>query len=333
MAKLDVRHGEWVNLEKPGGQVFFVGGGTVAYQGAGRSDTYAGLSPREPLATIQAGLDKTVAGRGDTVVLLPGGVTITAALTMTKADVTLTGYTETGPQTRNPSVITCATNSVEMIAIDAVDVTVENLTLDHNSTTAAVALIDIGDTTISSRAIIRNVFFDMEGSATDTDALNVSTDTVSVQGLVEGCTFHDYDQDGIVIGAANDEWVVRNCRFYDGVTANAGQYAISTVSDGSLIDGCTIRTSGTAGIYANVALLLQIKDCHIAAHGANTIGILAAALATVFTTNSYINVAGAGNVIDYTTSATVPSSSIAWEAVQGTNPTIGVLTTATVDGS
>ena len=333
MARLDKVDGRWVNTDKPGGAVFFVGGGTAAVNGVGASDTYPGIRPEEPKSTIQDALDKTVAGRGDTVVVLPGSVTITAALTMTKADVTLSGYTMTGSQTRNPSVIACATDSVEMIAIDAANVTVENLTLDHNSTTAAVALIDIGDVTISSYAILRNLYFDMEGSATDTDGVNVSTDTVSVGGLVEGCVFHDYDQDGSVIGAANDEWTIRNSKFYDGVTANSGQYGISTVSDGSFVENCLFQTDGTAAIYMNVALLGMITDCKIFCTGANTIGVLAAALATIHTSATYITAMAAGNVVDYTTSATVPSAAVVWEGIDSTNPTIGVLTTPTVGGS
>ena len=250
MAKLDKIDGRWVNLEKPGGQVFFVGGGTVAVNGVGASDTYKGTRPEEPMSTIQAALDKTVAGRGDTVVMLPGTITITAALTMTKADVTLTGYTVTGPNTRNPSIIACATNSVEMIAVDAANVTIENLTLDHNTTTANIDLIDVGDATASTDFVLRNLFLDMEGSATNTDGINISADTASTNGLIEGVRIHDYDQDGIVVGAGNDELLIRNCWLYDGVS-NEGQYGISNAGDGVLIDNCRIQTDGTAGVYQN----------------------------------------------------------------------------------
>lgn len=333
MALLNV-HGRWVNTDKPGGAVFFVGGGTVAFNGIGASDNNSGLRPEQPLATIAQGMTQCTAGRGDTVVLLPGSVTITAAIAITKADVTLQGYTCTGPQTRNPSLITCATNSVIMLDIDAPNVTIKDLTLDHNATTAAVALVDVGSTTASPDLLLQNLFIDMEGSGTTTDGINIQGDTVSTGVVIEGCTIHDFDQEGIIIEAGNDESTIRNCRIYDGVTANEGRYGIQTVSDGSLIENCTIRTAAAAGacINAKIPLLAQIRDCHLAAHAANTIGILADALTTMFVTHCFINVAAAGNIIDYTTSATVPSSSIAWEAIQATDPTIGVLTTATVGG-
>ncbi len=65
-----------------GGSVFWVGpSGYVAESGIGASDNNDGLSPQKPLVTIQAGLDKCTNGQGDTVMLLPGSWTITAALT------------------------------------------------------------------------------------------------------------------------------------------------------------------------------------------------------------------------------------------------------------
>ena len=85
-------------LENVGGQVFDVGAsGYVAYAGVGASDTNDGLSPQKPLSTILAGLNKCVSGRGDTVALLPGSYTVTAALTMSKADVTLKSAIPVGP--------------------------------------------------------------------------------------------------------------------------------------------------------------------------------------------------------------------------------------------
>jgi hypothetical protein len=333
MANLSFSHGQWVNNDKPGGAVFFVGGGTVAYKGKGASDTNDGLTPQQPLSTIAAAHTKVAAGRGDTIVVLPGAVTITAAISLTKADVTLTGYTNTGARTRNGSLIVCATNSVEMIAIDGPNITVENLTLDHNATTAAISLIDVGDVTASPDFVLRNLFLDMEGSGTTTDGITINSDTISTNGLIEGCRIHDVDQIGIKVQAGNDEVTIRDCHIYDNVTANEMTYGIDNVSDGSLVEGCTIRTPGTACIHNNVALLATYRDCVLHATGANTFGILAAALSTVFIDNCYINVGAAGNLVDFTTSATVPSSTIAWGAVQGADPTIGVLITPTVDGT
>jgi len=319
-------------INSPGAQVWWVGE-TAAVGGAAASDDNDGMSPQQAYATIQKGLDSAVAARGDVVAVLPGSYTITAPLTMTKSDVTLTGARVSGPQTRNPSVIICATDSIEMISVDAANVTVENLTLDHNTTTANIDLIDVGDATASPDCILRNLFFDMEGSATNTDGVNISTDTVSPRVLIEGCTFHDYDQDGIVIGAANDEAVIRNCRFYDEVTANVGQYAISTVSDGSLIEGCVIRTAGTAGVYANVALLLQTVNCNIWATAANTICILMAASATTSSSGCWLTAVAAGNLCDYTTDKTTPSADANISGIFAATPGASGFDDVTVGGS
>ena len=97
MANLNFVHGRWINLDKPGGQVFFVGGGTVAVNGKSASDTNHGLTPEQPLSTIDGtagAFAKVVAGRGDTIVVLPGAVTVTAAIAFDTADVTLTGLSK-----------------------------------------------------------------------------------------------------------------------------------------------------------------------------------------------------------------------------------------------
>jgi parallel beta-helix repeat protein len=261
--------------------------------------------------------------------VLPGEYTITAALTMTKADVTLCAAHPTVPHVQPSTSIVCATNSVGMLTVDAANCTVEGLRFDHNAGTAAINIIDVGATTASPGTTLRNLFIDMEGSATDTDGIELSN---AVNSLIEGCTIHDYDQDGIIVDAGCDETVIRNCVIRDGVTANAGQYGISTVSDNSIIEDCTVQTDGTAGIYCNVGLLVHINRCYVFCTGANTLGIAAANTGTMSVKNCHITAMAAGNVVDFATSATVPSAVIAWEGIDGTNPTIGVLTTATVDG-
>lgn len=321
-----------MNIERPGGAVFFVGGGTPALNGVGASDTYRGGTPEEPMSTIQGALDKCVAGRGDTVVVLPGSITITAALTMTKADVTLTGGNVTGPNTRNPSIIACATNSVEMLAIDAANIAVENLTFDHNTTTAAVSIIDIGDATASTDFVLRNLFIDMEGSATDTDGITVKGDTVSTGGLIEGCRVHDYDQDGIVIAAGNDEIIVRDCVLYDGVSANQGQYAISNAGDGCIFSDLKIQTDGTAGVYQN-GLLNMCFNSNIWATGANSICILMAANATTSSSGNYLTAVAAGNLCDYTTDNTTPSADANVSGIFAATPGAAGFDDVTVGGS
>jgi len=311
MANLTVVHNRWVNLEKPGGQVFFVGGGTAAYKGKGASDTYTGDRPESPKSTIQGALDKTVAGRGDTVVLLPGGVTITAALTLTKDDVTLTGYTTTGPQTRNPSVITCATASVEMIAVDAANVILEDLTLDHNNTTADVFLIDIADSTASPDFILRNLFIDMAGSATTTNAIRVGDGTqVAINGRIEGCCLHDLDDIGITVTDANENCVISNCLIYDNaVSGNTMLTGISAAADYTKIFDCIIMNSAAAAgascinVVATAQSVLMVGN-RVSVFGAGGHGVLYAAGASGPCLDVHASANALADSIDFTTAVT-----------------------------
>jgi len=337
LANLTYARGRWVNLNKPGGRVFFVAGGTQPFQGSGAdgSDSNDGDKVEHPLKTIQQGLDNCVTGRGDTVVLLPGGVTITAALTMTKADVTLTGYSDTGPKSRNPSVITCATDSVEMIAIDAANVAVENLTLDHNTTTAAVFLIDIGDTTASPGTILRNLFIDMEGSATDTDAIRIGDGTqVCDYCMIDGCVIHDCDQIAITITDANEACVIKDCLIYDSVTANIMSDAISCAADNTIIQNCTIRSNSITasnGVIAFTATAQDcfVTDCHIWANGADSNGILYADAAVATCSNLHVTSDHAGTCVEHSSdvdgfSGATGEQSLGKGAVSAlVNPSIG----------
>ena len=165
MARLDKVDGRWVNTDKPGGAVFFVGGGTAAVNGVGASDTYPGIRPEEPKSTIQDALDKTVAGRGDTVVVLPGSITITAALTMTKADVTLSGIDSNG--TINPSaILSSLAASADAINVTAANVVIEDLHFPA-STAATTSRIDAG----AAGLVVRGCTF--ECGANDLETITV----------------------------------------------------------------------------------------------------------------------------------------------------------------
>ena len=191
MARLDKIDGEWVNLEKPGGQVIFVGGGTVAYKGRGASDGGAdsGRDPKYPMATIQGALNKCVTNRGDTIVLLPGNVTITAALAMNKADVTLTGVDPNG--VINPSAIT-VNAAIDGIAVTAANVIIEDLHFKASTLTGVTSRIDAGAAGLT----------------------------------VRGCTFEcgQYDLETITVPAAGLHTTVEGNRFY--VTANGPDAAV-----------------------------------------------------------------------------------------------------------
>lgn len=192
MANLLNVHGQWVNTEKPGGQVFFVGGGTVAVNGKAASDTNNGLTPQQPLSTIDGSAGafaKVKAGRGDTIVLLPGNVTISTAIAFDTDDVTLTGF----PNQGNVNSSSITVNA----AIDGINVTGAN-------------------------AIIENLHFPAGTSYTNTSRIDAGAAGLTVRD----CTFEcgAYDLETITIPAAGLHTTIEGCRFY--VTANNPDAAI-----------------------------------------------------------------------------------------------------------
>ena len=193
-------NGLWVNQDKPGGRVYFVSGGTTAAKGKagsglGGSDVHDGVTPERPLATIAQGITLAVAGRGDTVCVLPGNVTITAAIAMSKADVTLTGTDPSGAI--NPAAIT-VNGTIDGIAVTAANCVIENLHFPASSA-AATSRINAGAAGL----------------------------------VVRGCTFEcgANDVESITIPAAGLHTTILNNRFY--VTANGPDAAIEIEAAGA----------------------------------------------------------------------------------------------------
>lgn len=330
-------NGGFSGHNNPGAAVWYVGAQVAVDDGATPSDGNDGRSPQQALATIQAALDKCVAGRGDIVAILPGSYTITAALDLSKADVSVVAAHPVPPGVQPNVTIVCATDSISMVEIEADNVTFGSggIRLDHNTTTAAVPLIDVGDSGARAGVLIEDVFLDMEGSATDTDGIRLGDGTNAVtNSLVQRCTIHDYDQDGVVISAGSDENVVRDNIIRDSVTANTGRYGINCAGDGCHLIGNDINTLTSTGacIYAN-GTLIKITNNRLFAGAANTIGILAAASATLSAVGDVIHAVAAGNIADFTTAATSPSAVAGTGVVYAADPAQGALITPTVDGS
>tara|TARA_R100000306_G_scaffold47543_2_gene45261 strand:+ start:59 stop:958 length:900 start_codon:yes stop_codon:yes gene_type:complete len=244
-------HGQWVNTEKPGGQVFFVGGGTVAVNGKAASDTNNGLTPQQPLSTIDGSAGafaKVKAGRGDTIVLLPGNVTISTAIAFDTDDVTLTGF----PNQGNVNSSSITVNA----AIDGINVTGAN-------------------------AIIENLHFPAGTSYTNTSRIDAGAAGLTVRD----CTFEcgAYDLETITIPAAGLHTTIEGCRFY--VTANNPDAAIEienaaahfiTIRNNVFHGGNNTNAWDGAAINSGVAHLDCLIDGNINTDG-NAIKFTAAA--------------------------------------------------------
>ena len=195
MANLLNVHGRWVNLEKPGGQVFFVGGGTVAYRGIGASDKGAGTSPEQPLSTISQAVTLATAGRGDTIALLPGNVATTAVTTISKADITITGVGDSSG--------VHASSITGTGAFDTLDPTATNITIE-------------------------NLHFPASG-ASIVSRINIGAEGTTVRNCTFACGANDLET--ITVAAGGDEAVIEGCRFF--VTANGPDAAIEVEAAGA----------------------------------------------------------------------------------------------------
>jgi hypothetical protein len=259
MANLINVHGEWINQEKPGGQVFFVGGGTVAYKGGGASDSNNGLSPKTPFSTIdgtRGAHASCVAGRGDTIVVLPGSVTITAAIALDVDDVTLTGVK--GSTAVHPSsIISSLASSADAINVTGVNIVIEDLNFAA-STAATTSRIDVA----SANCTIRNNSFNC--GAYDLETITVAADGDEL--TIEGNRFYvtaDGPDAAIEIEAAGvNRLEVKNNIFNGGTDTNAwdvGSINSAVAHTNCLIEGnrsfesvAGIKFSAAAtGIIAN----------------------------------------------------------------------------------
>jgi hypothetical protein len=264
MANLNFVHGAWINLDKPGGQVFFVGGGNVAYLGKGRSDGNSGLTPLQPLATIAAAVSKCENGRGDTIALMPGTVTLTSTLTIGKTFVTLAGIEPVG-SVNSSSIQSSLAASADTITVSEQNVTIENIHF-KGSTAANTAIVNAGATNLT----IRNCTFICS-------ATNVETITVPAGGsglTVEDCRFTivangpDAAIEVEAAGAANI--TIQRNTFLGGSATN--QWDVGAINSGAANTECLIRgnvsTLGPA-IILSAAATGVISDNHV---GGGTLG-------------------------------------------------------------
>ena len=250
MANLNFVNGRWINVEKPGGAVFFVGGGTVAYKGKGASDTNTGSTPGQPLSTISQGVTQCVNGRGDTVVILPGTITITSSTALDKTDMTLAGFKSQG--NINASTITGTLGSTgDILSHQAANVVIEDLQFNASGA-ANTSRIDVG----AAGLTVRNCTFQCGANDLETITVAAAGDNL----LVDNCRFQitaNGPDAAIEIEAAGvDGLAVRNCTFHGG--NNTYQWDVGAINSGVAHTDCLIdnnvSTFGPAIIFSAAAL-------------------------------------------------------------------------------
>jgi len=325
--------GGFSGVNNPGGAVYWVGAsGYAAYDGSSPSDANDGLSPQEPFATIQAALNACTSGRGDIVMVLPGTYTVTAAITMSKDDVTLASALPVGRRERSQVIIANSTD-VNTLIITGNDCKVIGIGFDDDvaTATAATAAVCIGNIASSavtvSNTIIRNCYIDMLGSDADRDGICVGLTADASDGgphtLIEGCTILDPDNCGVIINVGSPYTVVRDCHIYDLV--NLCLYGVEVLAVSCTVEHCDILVSATTGpgacIHNGVAAarLLAVNNT-LHAWGADTTAILVINTATQRTANNWITATATKNSVDYLTACTSPSADVNWYAFYAADP-------------
>jgi hypothetical protein len=183
------------------------GGGVVAAKGRtgdglAASDTgNDGLTPERPFSTIDGtagAFAKAKSGRGDTICILPGTVTITAAIACDLDDITLTGIVASGSPIKPSSITSSLASSADAINITGANVIIEELHFPA-STATTTSRIDCG----------------------------------AAGATIQNCTFEcgAYDLETITIPAAGLHTTIRDNRFY--VTANNPDAAIEIEAAGA----------------------------------------------------------------------------------------------------
>lgn len=222
------------------GKVFYVcNSSTVAPLGIGASDGNSGLSPEQPLSTIDAAINKCVAGRGDKIIVMPGHAESVANATTIVPDVAGVQILGQGVGEERP-IITFATATTANIPVSGANTYISNMVFKCNIA-SQVAMI----TTTAKDVVIEDCEF-REGSAT-------------------GLNF-------ITVGAADadsDRLQVRNCKFYMPTSGN-GDHAIEVLKDmvqmrfeDLEIDGDFDEGGIAIPAGGNACLDLHIKRCTI----------------------------------------------------------------------
>jgi hypothetical protein len=266
--------GYWVNTNKPGGRVFFVGGGTVAARGKtgtgiGASDDNDGQDPARPLSTISQAHTQCRAGAGDTIAVLPGTVTLTAGITISKADVTIMGVGDTAGATRAAVIANTLAASDDLIDVTGVGVTIDGLE------------------------------FAASGAAL-TSRINAGAEGLTVRNCVFYCGANDLET--ITVPAAGTDLVVEDNEFH--VTANGPDAAIEIEATGAtravirrnVFDGGSDTNAWDAGaINSGVAHTLCRVEDNVSNFGP---AIIFSAAATGTISGNFVGEGTLGSMID-----------------------------------
>lgn len=169
------------------------------YAADGASTT--GQGSKEDPTTITEAITRATAA-GDVVVLMPGTYTITAALALDVAGMTLMAESLGTVEIAND------TDDIDSLSVTAAGVVVKNIkfTKGAANTTDGTPLIDVD----ASNFTLKNCILDLEARA-NADGVNLATGTV--QHVIEDCLFTGSSDGKAYIASAAGESVIRRNHF------------------------------------------------------------------------------------------------------------------------
>lgn len=203
-----------------------IGGGKVRFvcnATAGASNSNSGFDPSAPLSTIDYAIGLCTAGKGDTIVVLPGHIeSVTAA-----------------------SAITC---DVAGVAIIGIGFGRNRPRLNWTTSTAATIVISAANVTWA------NFVFDLTGIDAVATGFTISgADCTFVDNEVEVADAGGQATVAITTTATADRLLIKNCNFHG--SADAGNTSVLSLvgsDDTRIIDNELIAASGaSAGVIAN----------------------------------------------------------------------------------
>ena len=227
-----------------GGRVFHVNNsGVLPPKGISGSDGNDGLTPERPLSTLDAAIGKCTASRGDVIVLHPGhDETVSAADAI---DIDVAGVTIIGVGNGSLMPTIRYDNATATVAIDADNVTIENVRFLADVTAVAVG-IDIKDG--ADYATIRGCHFGVVAEGTDEFNDAIMTNNASNNATIEDCVF-DMGIAGAVSAIAmvedTDRTIIRR-NIIRGDYSTANIRGATTLSTNLLIQG-NVLENGIGG--------------------------------------------------------------------------------------
>jgi hypothetical protein len=244
------------------GKIFWVGS---TIPGIGTSDGNP-CTRKQPCSTLDYTVSKTVANRGDVILVAPNHYEL--LMTPAAIDIDVAGISVVGLGSGTNRPMFDLSSSIATFAIGADDVTIDNLNFHANKTLVAVG-VDIEDGV--DNATIRNSLFDVETTTTDEFLISIQTNDATNNALIEG-NYIDMGLGGAVAGISftkdTDSTIVKdNIILGDFSTANInGITTLSTklfISGNTMFngDGSDIATEPCIEFEGNTTGIIQDNYC------------------------------------------------------------------------